>query len=50
MNTAVLTLLVNVLQVNKFAAKLVTEVLFFFFSYLAQRCWVFRGSSRKNPQ
>ena len=50
MNTAVLTFLVNVLQANKFAAKLFTEVLFFFFSYIAQRSWVFRGDKRRNPQ
>lgn len=50
MNTAVVTLLVNALGANRFAAKLLTEILFFFFSYMAQGRWVFRGGKVKNPQ
>ncbi len=50
LNTTVLTFLVNVLHADKFAAKLFTEVLFFFFSYMAQRSWVFRGGKGRNPQ
>ena len=45
LNTAFISLLVNVLSWNKFLAKLVTEVLFFLFSYFAQRFWVFRERS-----
>lgn len=50
MNTAVLTLLTGVLHVNRFAAKLLTEILFFFFSYMAQGRWVFRGRRAGNSQ
>lgn len=45
LNTAFISLLVNVLGWNKFLAKLVTEVLFFLFSYFAQRFWVFQERS-----
>lgn len=41
-NTVLLSLLVNVLGWNKFAAKLITELTFFTFSFLAQRFWIFR--------
>lgn len=41
-NTLLLSALVNGLGFNRFAAKLVTEVTFFTFSYLAQRFLIFR--------
>ncbi len=50
LNTAVLTFFVSTLHWNKFGAKFLTEAIFFCFNYIAQRCWVFRGGSRKNPQ
>lgn len=50
MNTAVVTVLTNLLGVNRFAAKLVTEIAFFFFSYMAQGRWVFRGRRPRNTQ
>ena len=42
LNTLCVSTLVNVLLWNKYVAKLLTEVLFFLFSYFAQRFWVFR--------
>lgn len=47
LNTAFISLLVNVLGWNKFLAKLLTEILFFLFSYFAQRFWVFGEKSGK---
>lgn len=41
-NTILLSFLVEQLHVNRYAGKLVTEVTFFVFSYLAQRFIVFR--------
>jgi len=40
-NTLLLSFMVNTLGFDKFAAKLVTEVTFFTFSWLAQRFWIF---------
>lgn len=44
MNTAVLTLLVDVLRWRRLVAKLLTELIFFSLSYTVQRRWVFRGT------
>ena len=44
-NTVLLSALTEILGVNKFAAKLVTEITFFTLSFLAQHFWIFRGNS-----
>ena len=51
-NTLLLSVLVNSLGCNKYAAKLLTEVTFFTLSWLAQRFWIFRdrGSEEKTEQ
>ncbi|MCD8197189.1 MAG: bifunctional glycosyltransferase family 2/GtrA family protein [Lachnospiraceae bacterium] len=41
-NTLVLSVLVNRAGVNRYVAKLCTELLFFFLSWLVQRCVIFR--------
>lgn len=41
-NTLLLSALVNAAGMNPFAAKLITEIAFFTFSWVAQRCWIFR--------
>ena len=41
-NTLLVSFLVNSLGVNLFAAKLVTELVFFLLSWLAQHFWIFR--------
>ncbi len=45
-NTLVLGALVNEAGVNRYAAKLCTELLFFFLSWLVQRCVIFRKKER----
>lgn len=42
LNTLFVSWLVNIVGWNKYGAKLLTEVLFFLFSYFAQRSWVFK--------
>lgn len=54
-NTLLISFLVNGLGVNRFAAKLVTEVTFFSISFIAQRFWIFRkkksgGRSAAGPR
>jgi len=49
-NTVLLSFMVNSLGVNKFAAKLVTELTFFSLSFLVQRFWIFRKKPESNPQ
>lgn len=44
-NTVLLSVFTKILGVNKFAAKLVTEITFFTLSFLAQHFWIFRGNS-----
>lgn len=41
-NTALLTFLVEVVLVNRYIAKLFTEIIFFTLSYLVQKFWIFR--------
>ena len=45
-NTLVLSLLVNTLGVNRYLAKLCTEILFFAISWLVQKHFIFRKQSR----
>lgn len=45
---ALIPALILVLDLNRFAAKLVAELLFFFVSFRAQRSFVF-GKDRKHP-
>ena len=45
-NTLVLAFLSDVLSVNRYAAKICTELLFFFGSWIIQRCVIFRPASR----
>lgn len=44
-NTVLLSALTEILDINKFTAKLVTEITFFSLSFLAQHFWIFRGKS-----
>ena len=43
-NTLVLNLLVNTLSINELLAKIITEVIFYIISWLAQRLFVFKRS------
>lgn len=50
-NTIVLSLLADYLEINRYAAKLITELSFFLISWLAQRKIIFRdGKSTKRVQ
>lgn len=44
-NTLLLSAMVNLLHINKYIAKLVTEVTFFTLSFIGQRFWIFRKKS-----
>jgi putative flippase GtrA len=46
LNTAFISCFVNIFGWNKFATKLLAEVLFFLLSYFAQRFWVFREKTQ----
>ena len=41
-NTALLWVFVNVCQMNQYAAKIITEVIFFAVSWVLQKCFVFK--------
>lgn len=45
-NTLVLSLLVEIIGMNRLVAKLVTELLFFIFSYLVQRNGIFKSAKK----
>lgn len=45
-----LSALTEILGVNKFAAKLVTEITFFTLSFLAQHFWIFCGNSAEKQR
>lgn len=49
-NTLVLSLLADYAGMNRFAAKIVTEMLFFAVSYIVQRRFVFSGRSRADKK
>lgn len=52
-NTLLLQLLVTQLQVNRYLAKLLTELFFFMVSWLIQRCLIFRhpaGKPERTPE
>jgi len=45
-NTVLLSLLVNKLNMNKYAAKIITEITFFISSWLVQRFIIFRPKNK----
>ncbi|HOP12129.1 MAG TPA: bifunctional glycosyltransferase family 2/GtrA family protein [Oscillospiraceae bacterium] len=45
-NTALLTLMVNVIGINRYAAKIFTEITFFVFSWTIQRFVIFKKNKR----
>lgn len=47
-NTVLLTYLVNSLNVNRFLGKMLTEITFFTFSWLAQHYFIFRDKTTKD--
>lgn len=44
-DTILLSILTGTFGINKFAAKIVTEILFFTFSFIVQRFWIFRAEN-----
>ncbi len=46
-NTLVLGFLADTMGINRYAAKLCTEILFFVVSWLIQKCFIFRGREEK---
>ena len=46
-NTLVLNLLAKRLRINNFAAKIITEVIFYIISWLVQRLFVFKSKTSK---
>lgn len=46
-NTVVLNLLTEIWMMNRYLAKLLTEILFFTLSFLVQRIWIFRREEKE---